>query len=294
MGLGPCTIAGVSYTTCSTTANENQRRPLYLQNPAQGKYYGAIDQLEPGGTAGYNALLLSLQHRFSSHFTVLANYTYSHCITDPFVSELDSTASQYTDPTDRRFDRGNCLGIDHRHNFNLSGVAESPNFSQRWLEDVAGHWRLSLSVRAETGSYYSVTTGSDTTLTGTGAPRPNQVLSDVYCANPNPGCWLNPKAFSNISGTSLGTLGNLGAATILGPGYLTVNMALSRLIYFKEHQSVELRGEAFNLLNNFSPGFPAAGVSTTTIATALNASNFGQVQIAADPRIMQFAVKYTF
>lgn len=294
MGLGPCTIAGVAYSTCSTTANENQRRPLYLENPAQGKYYGAIDQLEPGGTASYNALLLSLQHRLSSNFTVLANYTYSHCITDPFVSELDSTASQYTDPTDRRFDRGNCIQIDHRQNFNLSGVATSPKFSEHWLQTLAGDWRLSLSIRAETGSYYSVTTGSDTTLEGTGAPRPNQVLSDVYCANPSPSCWLNPKAFSTISGPLLGTLGNLGAATILGPAYLTVNLGLSRLFYIKEHQSIELRGEAFNLLNNFSPGFPAAGVSTTTIATALNASNFGQVQIAADPRIMQFALKYTF
>jgi hypothetical protein len=294
MGLGACTIAGVSYSVCSTAANENQRRPLYLENPAQGKYYGAIDQLDTGGTASYNALLLSLQHRLSNNFTVLANYTYSHCITDPFTSELDSTASQYTDITDRRFDRGNCIQIDHRHNFNLSGVAESPKFSERWLRILAGDWRLSMSVRAETGSYFSVTTGSDTTLTGTGAPRPNQVLSNIYCASPNPSCWINPKAFTNISGPLLGTLGNVGSGTMLGPAYLTVNMALSRLFYIREKQTLEVRGEAFNLLNNFSPGSPGPGVSTTTIATALNASNFGQVQIAADPRIMQFALKYVF
>jgi hypothetical protein len=154
MGLGACTIAGVSYSVCSTAANENQRRSLYLENPAQGKYYGVIQQLDTGGTASYNALLLSLQHRLASNFTVLANYTYSHCITDPFTSELDSAAAQYTDPTDRRFDRGNCIQIDHRHNFNLSGVAESPKFSERWLQILAGDWRLSISVRAETGSYY--------------------------------------------------------------------------------------------------------------------------------------------
>lgn len=294
MGLGACTIAGVSYTTCSTAANENQRRPLYLENPAQGKYYGAIDQLDPSGTASYDALLLSLQHRLSNNFTVLANYTYSHCITDPFVSELDSTASQYTDPTDRRFDRGDCIGIDHRQLFNLSGVAETPKFADRALRILASDWRLSLALRGQTGSYFSVTTGSDTALTGTGAARPNQVLADPYCASPSPSCWLNPKAFTNISGPLLGTLGNVGAASIAGPGYLTVNLALSRLFYIHEKQSIELRGEAFNLLNNFSPGSAAPGVSTTTIATALNASNFGQIQLAADPRIMQFALKYVF
>jgi hypothetical protein len=73
-----------------------------------------------------------------------------------------------------------------------------------------------------------------------------------------------------------------------------VNLALSRLFYVREKQTLEVRGEAFNLLNNFSPGAPGPGVSTTTIATALNASNFGQIQLAADPRIMQFALKYTF
>ncbi len=121
---------------------QNQRRPLYPRIPRKANTSGAIDQLEAGGTASYNALLLALRHRLSNNFTVLANYTYSHCITDPFVSELDSTASQYTDTTDRRFDRGNCIQIDHRQNFNLSGAAMSPKFSERWLRTVAGDWRL--------------------------------------------------------------------------------------------------------------------------------------------------------
>lgn len=291
MGLGPCTINGVSYPTCSTTANENQRRPLYLQNPAQGQFYGAILQLDPSSTASYNALLLSLQHRLSDHFTVLANYTWSHCITDPFTSELDSTATQYTDPSNRRYDRGNCVGIDHRQNFNLSGVAEMPRFSQGWVEKVAGNWRLSLALMAKTGSYYTVTTGTATTLTGTGAPRPNQVLANPYCADPKPSCWLNPAAFATPAN---GSFGNAPAASIHGPGYLTINMAISKLIFVHERQSFELRAEAFNLLNNLSPGNPLAGSSLTTVATALNSANFGRVQIAADPRIMQFALKYAF
>ena len=33
LGLGPCTLQGVFYPTCTTTANLNQRRKLSLENP---------------------------------------------------------------------------------------------------------------------------------------------------------------------------------------------------------------------------------------------------------------------
>ena len=44
MGLGPCTINGVAYPICTTTANLNQRRVLILENPALGQFYGAVDR----------------------------------------------------------------------------------------------------------------------------------------------------------------------------------------------------------------------------------------------------------
>ena len=114
--------------TGATTA-VNSRRPLTLQDPTKGAYYGTIHQLDVGGTSGYNAMLLSAQHRLANNFTVLANYTWSHCITDPFTSELDG--AQWTNPASRRFDRGNCVGIDHRHIINISAVAETPKYGGR-------------------------------------------------------------------------------------------------------------------------------------------------------------------
>jgi hypothetical protein len=70
-------------------------------------------------------MLLSLNHRMDSHFSLLANYTWSHCIDDGDVqSEI---TGGYQDPSNRHASRGNCY-TDVRQLFNLSLVADGPHF----------------------------------------------------------------------------------------------------------------------------------------------------------------------
>ena len=65
-----------------------------------------------------------------------------------------------------------------------------------------------------------------------------------------------------------------------------INTAVSRILTFFGTQTVELRVEAFNLLNNFNWGLPA---------TNLQQGTFGRITSqATDPRILQFGVKYGF
>ena len=121
-----------------------------------------------------------------------------------------------------------------------------------------------------------------------------QILPDVYLPNKGPSGWLNPKAFAQ---PALGTYGNMGAGAIRGPGAFTINLNLSRSFRIREHQTLEARGEAFNILNWTNLYNPVLGFT---------AANFGQIvpinppglgalsQSLNDPRIMQFALKYNF
>src|SRR5262245_2872740 len=80
MGTGPCTLAGVSYPTCTTTANLNQRRLLSLENPQASRLIGSIERHEAIGTQTYRALRLSTQRRASRGVSLSGNYTRSYCV----------------------------------------------------------------------------------------------------------------------------------------------------------------------------------------------------------------------
>ena len=59
----------------------------------------------------------------------------------------------------------------------------------------------------------------------------------------------------------------------------------ARHLKIRERQSLEVRGEAFNLTNSLRSNTPVTTFGTPT---------FGRVLSAQDPRIVQFAMKFVF
>jgi hypothetical protein len=223
---------------------------------------------------------------------MLANYTFAHCIGDPQSTELSGPI--YTNPANRRFDRGNCTAVDVRHNFNLSAVIQSPRYTSRPLQWIAGDWQLAPIVGLRTGSFFSISTGVDSTLDGITPQRPNQLTADPYCVNRSYTCWLKPVGVG-FAAPSAGTFGNMGVNNLLGPGYFDIDLALTRRFPVKEKHYIEIRAEAFNIENrvNFlNPSNP--GLVGNASGSALNSSNFGKILSDVSPRIMQFAIKYAF
>src|SRR6185503_604107 len=152
LGTDPCTLNTVngpmSYAVCSTTANTNQRRVLYMKNPALGQYYGIIATSHDDGTGNYNGMYVQIQKRLSRGTSILANYTWSHCISDLWNGNPGNNGVSSVTPGDRRADRSNCdaggaQSTDLRHSFNLSVVAQTPKFANLKLRKIAGDWQFS-------------------------------------------------------------------------------------------------------------------------------------------------------
>lgn len=307
---GSCgTLSGpnlpASGKACSSTGNYNARRLLYQQNPAQGVYYSTIGTLDPEGIADYNGMLLSVQ-RQSKSMNILANYTWSHCLSEAETTEL--TGPSYLippayDPNGRRESYSNC-DSDHRQVANLSMVLKAPAFANRYANLAASGWQFSPIFTAQTGGFSTVSTGADNTLAGTGNSIAS-VPAHSYGTRSNLGVdgYLTPYVIpsggsaqtANWASPATGTFNYQRPLAVVGPSSYELDMALSRifLIPHTESQNVQFRWEVFNVPNEAILGGGAASTGAG-LSTTVTSSTFGNITSAGNPRIMQFGLKYNF
>jgi hypothetical protein len=325
LGLGPCTLQRVnsvgqvvpmSYPVCSTTANQNFRRPLYMQNPLQGQYYASVGRVDDGGTQTYEGLNLSAQKRFSHGLNLLANYTYSHCIGDQWAQ--NPTNAGVSIPGNRRQWRGNCVGIDLRQLFQLSVVATTPKFSSRAVRVLASGWQFAPSMEIKSAQFFSALAGVDTALSSVPGQPAKLLNKNPYPSNQSVDHWLDPNAIGGgctaaqtLAGQTAtcipqGTYGNLGLNNLKGPGVFQLDLALSRNFAIREAKTLQVRGEAFNLPNHLNPFTPGQGPTGGTVLGGQqnrNAPNFGKITsdisgngglLQGDYRVVQLAMKFIF
>ena len=276
---GPCSN--------SSAVNTRARRTLTLANPTEGQYYGSVAQTY-GGTGHYNGLRFTLEKRLSNGWSMTANYTRSKCINqgEPGTDIVNS----FPDPKDPTTNEGPCIA-DRPHIFNMSTVLMSRGFGDGLIGTLTRDWQLGTVFQARSGSPLTPATTGDSALTGLGQQRPLIVPG----ADPNLDSsqrtwvsggtalqWFNMAAFAQ---NTPGVWGNTPKGYLRGPAFWNVDMALSRNLRMGERR-LEVRVEAFNVFNHVNWGNPNV---------TLGAGTSGQVTSTAnDPRIMQFALKYSF
>jgi hypothetical protein len=94
--------------------------------------------------------------------------------------------------------------------------------------------------------------------------------------------WFNLAAFQD---PAHGFYGDAMTGIIRGPGQEIYNMALFKDFHITDKDYFEFRAEAFNTFNHTNPNGPN---------TTLGNTNYGKVTSAADPRILEVALRFKF
>ena len=236
--------------------------------------------------SAYHSFQATVRHT-SARGEFLLGYTYGKCL------DNSSGLEDPTNPFNPRISRGLCL-FDVKHNFVSSYSVRLPfdklfHATNGWSNRIAGGWQLSGITTFATGLPVQISEGKDISLAGsigTDIPNftPGRIINNSDPRSGQP--YFNVSLFSK---ESPGQIGNSNRRFFHGPGLNNWDMALQKNIRFTESKLVDLRLEAFNIFNHaqFKP-------QSATAFGSIDSSNFGIINAANDPRILQIAAKFHF
>ena len=256
---------------------------------ALGSNFDSVSYQKTIGNSHDNAFEASLEHS-SARLYVLAAYTWSQSI------DQSSSLSEAVDPVDPGESRG-LSAFDLTHNFVANYRYLLP--VERWTK-VANRWTLGWQVsgltRFSTGFPVTLINNNDTSLLGSEPNGVNNFGVDQLQFTPgklerNSNPFRNGGDAFNTALFSLPALGNFGNARrrfFHGPGSDNTDFALEKSTRVAGQQQITLRVEAFNVFNHAQFFGPAA------VEGNIGSNTFGQIQMAAPPRLMQLSARYRF
>jgi hypothetical protein len=266
-------------------------------------YYGNINVTDPrAGSSSYHSALASVEKRMSNGLVLLASFTFGKLINEGTSAITSSQANGDQLSLGNAYRLGNFNRrleraldpTDSAKHFVFSGVYELPfGVGKRWkssnavLNSVIGGWQLNTVTTLQDGLPL-VIRGANNFI----ADRPNSTGQSAAVSNPTVSQWFNPSAFVNPSPFTIGNVGRT-LPDVRGPGIIGIDFSIFKNTIFHEHWNVQLRAEAFNVINHvnllepngtFVPGSNGQNISGT----------FGVITAARDPRLLQLGLKLLF
>jgi Carboxypeptidase regulatory-like domain len=315
-GLGRQQVLTVSYLG---SAGRKLMRQSFFSGTTVGasSVFGAAYVYSPGDTSDYDALQIQFMRRLSRGLQILSNYT--------FAKALDTNSVEFPAGTSAsggllngvvpQGDRG-LSSYDVRHKFNLSASYEIPGLPVSWrsIRALTSRWSFDTIYTAQTGVPLTVTfleSFVSAASSGTSTFRPD-IVPGVPIWTPNAlsfgGLGLNPAAFSTSFVPTGRQQGNEPRGYFRGQDLSQFNATIRREFRFSEKLKLQLRADAFNLLNHTNYGNPSVALgsflSTNGVPTTFSqTSTFGRVTSlggtgglygTGGPRSMQLALKLMF
>jgi hypothetical protein len=240
----------------------------------------------------YNSLQVKLNRRFSNGFALTTSYTYGKGMG---YQQADDGALDFYINQRRNWARND---FDRTHTFVQSYVYDLPfGPGRQWLQsgkvaNVLGGWRLNGVLTVMTGTPMTLTPSTNNLNMPGNTQTVNQIAPVQILKGVGPNSpWFSPSSFA--APTANGVFGNTGRNFLSGPGFFNLDASLFKIFTYREHYTLEIRGEAFAITN--TPQFANPG-------TTLGSSNFGYVTstiggnstASNGNRVLQLGAKFSF
>jgi hypothetical protein len=237
-----------------------------------------------------NSLVISAQKRQVKGLALGVTYTYGHTIDNASgVGGAVGTPIQNYYRVD--LEEGNA-SFDRRHQLTGNWVLELPFGPNRAffnkggiLAKIMDGYSLSGMFTFASGQYYTPQYIGYQTEAQSGNVlrlRPDRVSGISTKGTGQLARFFNTSAFTL---PAAGMYGTASQGSIEGPGTLSTNASLSRIVQLGGTNSFEARVTASNVFNT---------VQYSGISTTVNSANFGQVTSAASMRTLQVQARYRF
>jgi hypothetical protein len=286
-----------------------------IANPATG----VANLFQNGGFYNYHSLQAEVRRRFSKGLYFQANYTFSKNLTNA-IGTSQTLVEPFLDNNNKALDKSRA-DYDVTHVFNVNSIYELPfgrgksffSGANGIVDRIIGGWQVSAIAAWTSGSPLTfVDTRGTLNRTARSARQTvntnltNAQIKDLigFFETPAGIYFINPAVIdpstgrgANGFGTSFsgqvffnpgpGTTGNMARAVVDGPGYFNLDASLIKNIRIKEGMRFQIRGEAFNALNNVN-FFPAGQILD------ISSASFGRLTQTTGARVIQFAGRFEF
>jgi hypothetical protein len=306
-----CTTAEIAAGSCTSNGSAS----LLLRRPIPN--FTDILTETNAGFLVYNALQTKLQRNLSNGIFLINSFTWSRAINNSSADlEANNGDSAVVNIANVAGDRGPS-GYDQPLNDTTSLIVDLPYGTERrwgnsapaWQKQMLGGWQLTGINTVTSGvpinlSYTANTNQVVSTTSSVYSLRPNLVTtaSAVYGhtltkSNSALGGYLNASAVSAPTGDQL--FGNAGRNVLRGPAMSQLDLAVhKKFTLFTEHQSLEFRMEAFNVLNATNYISPGQNIGTMSASGVLSPNaSFGTYSGSTSvfpSRQVQFAMRLAF
>jgi hypothetical protein len=263
--------------------------------------YDRVRFVSTDANSVYNALQVGVVRRWDGGLQFGANYTYGRSIDDASALRRDFTNS-VADVPPWYFDRLAERGLSNFHVGHYAALHATWDLPFRFTQGAAAvllnEWQLAAIGSLSSGYPFTLNLSFD---------RANNTVREGHRPDLVPGASNNPvlgepDRYFDVSAfqvPQLGYLGTLGRNTLIGPGYASIDLSLSRTIALGRAHRLQLRIEGFNILNRANFAAPqnsaTGGVVIFNNASGQPVGNAARIfSTAGSARQVQLGVRWTF